>query len=124
MPGDDIQQLERPLTSCGASAVMHGYYEIVEGRVAHAEDFSYDYIDEIRLFLANKIREHGISNNILDIRVPVNDFDEFMNERDKHDAVKKAKAQDILRRQVVDISGDDELTKAEIRDLHTLQDIH
>jgi hypothetical protein len=103
---------------------MHAYYNIVEGRDAHAEDFSYDYIDEIRLFLANKIREHGISNNILDKRVPVNDFDALMTERDRHDAAKKAKAQDTFREQVQDISGDDELTKEEIRGLHALQDRH
>ncbi len=59
MPGDDIQQNETPLTSCGASGAMHAYYKIVEGKDAHAEDFWYDYIDEIRLFLADKIREHG-----------------------------------------------------------------
>jgi hypothetical protein len=56
--------------------------------------------------------------------VPVNDIDAFMTERDRHDAVKKAKTQDIFRRQVQDISGDDELTKEEIRDIHALQDIH
>jgi hypothetical protein len=124
MPGNDIQQNETPLASCGESGAMHAYYKIVEGKDAHAEDFSYDYIDEIRLFLADRIREHGISKNILDKRVPVNDFDAFITERDRHDTVKKAKAQDIFRRQVQDISGDDELTKEEIRDIHALQDIH
>jgi hypothetical protein len=56
--------------------------------------------------------------------VPVNDFDAFMNERDRHDAVKKAKTQDIFRRQVQDLTGDDKFTKEEIRDLYALQDIH
>jgi hypothetical protein len=117
MPGDDIQQLERPLTSCGASAVMHGYYEIVEGRVAHAEDFSYDHINEIRLFLADSIIEHGISNDLLDHRVSPNDFDAFCRQKYESDASSKA---DI---EVMDRAYD-ELSKKEIIDLQDLQDKH
>jgi hypothetical protein len=117
IPGDDIQQLERPLTCCGASAVMHGYYEIVEGRVAHAKDFSYDHINEIRLFLADSIIEHGISNDLLDHRVSPNDFDAFCRQKYESDASSKA---DI---EVMDRAYD-ELSKKEIIDLQDLQDKH
>jgi len=58
--GYDIQQDDS--VSCGISALMHLYYIIVMNKIAHAEDFSFDHIVELRLFLAMKFLLYGKSH--------------------------------------------------------------
>lgn len=58
--GDDIEQTDG--SSCGVSGLMHYYHIVVEDRFAHAEDFTYKHIVNLRIFLALYFLNHGKKN--------------------------------------------------------------
>ena len=58
--GGDIRQTDSK--SCGASALMHAYYVIVENRIASQKDFTFHFMTQVRSYIGVTICRHGQSN--------------------------------------------------------------
>jgi len=52
----DVEQNDRPLSGCGVSAIFHLYYMVVEGRFGYWNDFSFDHLHMMRLYLTKTLK--------------------------------------------------------------------
>lgn len=66
----DIEQTDS--ISCGVNALLHAYYMIVENKFfASWNDFSYDHIFELRMFLIFSLYQHIKNPNVIDLSVDI-----------------------------------------------------